>query len=309
VSRTETRSGNLPGCGVVWGATTSFDVQASTSSSVYQATGANQEVIGGSNGPDSLVGGYGGDSLVGGSGQDVFEYGVGGGAETISETAPVTSTSANVLEFGPGITHASLTLSATGDQQLVLSIGSTGDSVSIEGFDPLNPLQSFPIQAFAFADGTNLSLLQLLGDSEVAGTSGSITNPDGSVTTYRFTPSGQQIYYAQTENSDGQLMASLSLNEDGSEVADSYSYNEDGTYSDTMVSTPADGGGSTTTVYGMSSQGQEMSKDITNPDGSTDDSTFTYNSDEPNIKRKGVPRAVGGGSSTPISHPPSEGLP
>src|SRR6185437_14579612 len=139
--------------GVLWGAATSLNLQPGSGSG-DQATGPNQVVTGATSGPDTLVGGYGGDTLVGGSGQDTFEYNSGGGAEKISETAPSSSTSANVVQFGPGITAGSLTLTAPGGSELVLSIGSGGDSLSIEGFDPLNPLQ-LPRQAFAFADGTD----------------------------------------------------------------------------------------------------------------------------------------------------------
>ena len=179
--------------GLVWGDTTCFNV--SPTASLYQATGADEGVTGGTSGPDTLVGGYGGDTLVGSSGQDTFEYNAGSGAESILETAPLTSTSDNVLAFGSGITPATLTLAAAAGSELVLSTGVGGDSVSIEGFDPLNPLQSFPIQSIAFPDGESLTLLQLLSDDAVTGTSGSITNADGSVTSYDFTPSGQQIYY------------------------------------------------------------------------------------------------------------------
>lgn len=109
--------------GVVWGNPTSFDL--AVSGALYQATGPDQEVAGGSVGPDTLIGGYAGDTLVGGSGQDTFDYNSGGGAEAISESAPVSSSSNNVVQFGAGITPSSLSLSATGDPELVLSTGST----------------------------------------------------------------------------------------------------------------------------------------------------------------------------------------
>ena len=67
--------------GLVWGDTTCFNV--SPTASLYQATGADEGVTGGTSGPDTLVGGYGGDTLVGSSGQDTFEYNAGSGAESI----------------------------------------------------------------------------------------------------------------------------------------------------------------------------------------------------------------------------------
>src|SRR6185437_13792374 len=84
--------------GVVWGNAATFNVDVT--SSLYAASGPNQEVTGGSSGPDTLVGGYAGDTLVGGSGQDTFEYNAGGGAEKISEAVSPSSTSANVVQFG-----------------------------------------------------------------------------------------------------------------------------------------------------------------------------------------------------------------
>ena len=258
--------------GVVWGATESFDVPVS-SLAVYRATASNEEVTGASIGPDTLIGGFGGDTLIGSSGKDTFEYNTGGGAEVISDTAPASSTADNVVQFGSGITPSSMSLSASGDPQLVLSIGSAGDTLTIEGFDPLNPLQSFPIQSFAFADGSKLSLLQLLGDDEISGSSGSITNADGSVTRFTFTPSGQQIYYAQTDSAAGPVLEKLYLDNDGSQEADSFVYNADGTRVVTRVVTAA-AGGSTTTVDGFDASGNEVSEHISNPDGSSSFETW-----------------------------------
>src|SRR6185437_232526 len=250
----------------------SFDAEAT--SSIYQATGPNQQVTGGTSGADTLVGGYGGDTLIGRSGQDLFEYNSGGGAESIVETAAGSVNGGNILKFGSGITPASLTLSSAGDPELVLSIGSGSDSVAIEGFNPLDPLQSFPIQSFVFSDGTTLSLPQLLADSAINGTGGSITNADGSVTSYDFTPSGQPIYSAREVDSDGRLIASVARSADGSASKSTYAYNSDGTSTVTEVSTPADGTGSTTTITSYDASGNEVSQQITNPDGSTESDTF-----------------------------------
>ncbi|WP_229720890.1 beta strand repeat-containing protein [Dyella nitratireducens] len=256
--------------GVTWGNATSFNVGAS----IYEATGADQEIVGGSIGPETLVGGYAGDTLAGNSGQDTFQYNPGGSAEIISESVATNSTSANVLEFGVGITPSSLTLSIASDGALVISTGGAGDSVSIEGFNPLNPVQSLPIQSFKFSDGTTLTLAQLLSDSAVTGTSDSISNPDGSVTSYSFTPSQQQTYYAYTVDSSGNYTADAYVYADGFEVTDTYVYNADGSYIDTEVSTPW-GGASTTSVLGFNAANQLVSELDTNPDGSTD--AYTYN--------------------------------
>jgi Ca2+-binding RTX toxin-like protein len=283
--------------GVVWGSTNSFGVNVA-SSSLYEATGSDQEVLGGSSGPDTLVGGYSGDTLVGGSGQDTFEYNASSGPEVISETASSSQTSDNVLQFGSGITPASISLSATGDPELVLSTGNGSDSIAIEGFNVLNPLQSFPIQSFVFADGENLGPLQLLEDTAATGSSGNIENADGSTTSYQFTPSDLQIYYAQNVNSEGQTTATVSLNSDGSQTTNSYAYNADGSMTQTEVVTPAGGGTPTTTVIDFNSQGQGTSIDITYPDGSTDDSAYTYNGSGPYTEETDVKTPAGGGAPT-----------
>ena len=307
--------------GVVWGNPTSFNLTAS--SSLYQATAPDQEVTGGSTGPDTLIGGYAGDTLVGGSGLDTFDYNEGGGAEALAETAPVLSTSNNVLQFGPGITPSSISLSATGDPELVLSIGSSGDSVSIEGFDPLNPLASFPIQSFGFADGTHLTLLQLLSDGEVGGSSGSIANADGSITSYSFGPSGQHIYNAEDVNSADQLISRVAMGSDGSEATENYTYNPDGSYTEITVWTPPGGGSSTTTIDGYdasgnlvgeqiqnpdgssssqtwNAQGQTLSHDVTQADGSTSNSTDVWNADGSYTETTVATPAGGGASTTTI---------
>lgn len=285
--------------GVVWGEATSFSVNPLAA--IAQATGPDQEVNGSSTGPDTLIGGYGGDTLVGSSGLDTFDYSSGGGAEVISETAPSSASSANAVQFGPGITASSLSLSAAAvNSELVLSIAGSGDSVAIEGFNALNPLQSFPIQSFSFSGGTDLTLLQLLSDSAVTGTSGSITNPDGTTTDYQFTPSGDQIYSAQNVNSAGQWLETVSVNADGSDTTSSYSYNADGSETETEVLTPAAGGGGPTTkVLDINSQGQTTSVDTTNPDGSTDDSAYTYNPDGSMVQTE-VETPAGGGAPTTI---------
>lgn len=306
--------------GVVWGNTTSFNI--APTGSLYQATGADEEVTGGSSGPDTLIGGYGGDTLIGSSGKDTFEYNPGGGAEVIAETAPTSATNANVLDLGSGITPSSLTLSLAGGPSLVLSTGGNGDSVTIEGFDPLSPLQSFPIQSFGFSDGSGLTLLQLLADGAVTGTSGSIANADGSTTTYDFTPSDQEVYYAQTINSAGQVTASFSLDADGSSVSRAYdgqgrevtydatyadgstsdttvSYNSDGSWSETDVSTPVGGGAGTTTVYQYNAQGQQLAVDNTYSDGSTDDWSYSYNADGTSSATE-VSTPAGGGATTTV---------
>lgn len=307
--------------GVTWGSMTSFNVGASIGAT-YGATEAEQKVVGGSTGPDTLVGGYDGDTLVGSSGRDTFQYSAGGGAEVITEAVATSSMSANVLEFDAGITPSSLTLSAASGGELVLSTGGTGDSISIEGFNLLNPVQSFPIQSFQFSDGTSLTLPELLFDSAVTGTSGSIDNPDGSVTSYDFTPSNQLTYYAQNVDTSGNVTADAMVYANGYEVTDTYAYNADGSYIDTEVDTPEGGAPSTavlrynaanqlvseldtnsdgsTGAYTYNAAGQTLTADVTNADGSTSDSKFVYSADGSYTDTVVTTPTEGGASTTTI---------
>jgi YD repeat-containing protein len=254
--------------GVEWSAPTTLDVNPLSTNA---ATGPDQVVQGSPDNPDTLVGGFSGDTLVGASGEDTFLYNTGGGAEVFIETVGADQ-SDSVLQFGPGITPASISLSIEGSQ-LVLSLGQ-GDSVNIGGFDPRNPLDSAGIIAVNFADGTSLGFAQLFSDPQVTGGSGVVPVAGGGFTYYDFTPADKQVYSAVTIGPDGRMTTWLTLNGDGSQTVSTFGYQPDGSYTDTVLTTPSVGG-STTTVYGYDAQGHLLSDDITNPDGST--VSYAYN--------------------------------
>lgn len=258
--------------GAVWSAPSVFTV--ASAANVLIASAPNQQLVGISSAADTIVGGYSNDTLVGSSGQDTFVYVGGGGAETLSEAASNRATSESSLDFESGITPASITLGISASGELVLTIGGTGDSVSIAEFDPLDPLNSTGIGHVQFASGSTLSLEQLLTAGQVTGSAGNLTEPDGDTLNYAFNPSGQQAYTAQLFSGVGKLEQQFVLNSDGSTSASTYTYNADGSYSDTAVATANDGS-VTTTVYGYDSASHLISNDVTNPDGSTAD--YTYN--------------------------------
>jgi Ca2+-binding RTX toxin-like protein len=87
-------------------------------------------------GDDIMESGPGSDLLEGGSGNDTYVFNLGDGVDTIRDAAAPGA--GNVVDFGIGISSADLTLSADGNT-LVISVGSTGDALRIEGFDPENP--------------------------------------------------------------------------------------------------------------------------------------------------------------------------
>jgi hypothetical protein len=313
--------------GAIWSPAATFDVVAANS---WEATGIDQLVTGNPNSPATLAGGFSGDTLVGGSGQDTFVYGAGSGPEFISETAPTASASDNILQFGSGITPGSITLSEAPGGVLTLTTGSNGDSVSIEGFDPANPLGSAGIQQFQFSDGTDLSFSQLLAQANES--AGSFENADGTFTNYSFSPGGPALYIDDTVNTIGQITEDYNLDNDGSTVVTTFTYgdngislgdgfqnvtgfsenvtnpdgstddntvsfNPDGSFTDTEVATAAGASASTTTIDNFGASGNMLSEDITNPDGSTEDSTFTYNGDGSYVETT-VSTAAGAALST-----------
>ena len=136
-----------------------------------------------------------------------------------------------------------------------------------------------------------------------------VTNPDGSSAAYTYGWEGLEVTADIT-------------NADGSASDSTYSYNSDGTYSKITVSTPAGGGGSTTTAggydasgnllqeaitnpdgsldrYTFNTQGQELTGDITNADGSTVNLSFSYNTDGTYTETK-ISTPASGGSTTQV---------
>jgi Ca2+-binding RTX toxin-like protein len=262
--------------GAIWSAPTTFSVTAvAPPANVYEASTADQCISGSASGPDTIIGGYGGDTLQGSTGQDTFVYSAGGGAETIQET-PTSTTNDNTLQLLGGFTAGAITLRESADGALDLVLNDTGDTVLIDGFNPVDPINSMTLQNFEFSNGSNLNFLQLIGDSLAS--SGTVDNADGSTTSYAFNPGDGTLYDAEVTDAEGQLTSSYVLQSDGSGTQSIYVYNSDGSYSDTVDATSA-GGSATTTVNDYNSQGQIIEVDITNPDGSTNDSSYSYNSD------------------------------
>ncbi len=113
--------------------------------------------IGGTGGNDVLIGGVGNDTLVGGGGQDTYVYGPGDGADTIADARG----EGNRLVFGPGISPDGLTLGVASGS-LVVYVGSSGQTLTIGGFDAANVDAGSGIDTYQFADGTVLTHEQLV---------------------------------------------------------------------------------------------------------------------------------------------------
>lgn len=120
----------------------------------------------GQDGDDLLIGGAGVDMLTGGLGADTYVFNLGDGVETIFDTAG----EGNRLVFGAGITADSISL---GVGSLLIRVGTAGDAIHIEGFDPLNPSAPTGIAQFEFADGGVLTQTDLIARGfDLVGTSG-----------------------------------------------------------------------------------------------------------------------------------------
>ncbi|MBI3140800.1 MAG: putative Ig domain-containing protein, partial [Rhodocyclales bacterium] len=129
-----------------------FDIVVAADRTV--AGTAGDDVLAGSTGRDRLAGGPGADRLSGGAGDDTYVFNAGDGVDTVADTGGT-----DTVEFGPGITPEALSL---GLGSLLLRVGSYGDAIHIEGFDPGDPTGSRVIEKFKFADGTEFTYEQLL---------------------------------------------------------------------------------------------------------------------------------------------------
>lgn len=134
---------------------------------VVQGT-AGDDVLAGSERSDRIAGGPGNDTLAGGNGDDTYVFNPGDGTDRIVDTG-----GNDTLSFGPGVTPEHITL---GLGSLLIRLGSEGDAIHVEGFDPLQAPASGAIEVFAFADGTRIAYEELLargfdltgtGDDEV----------------------------------------------------------------------------------------------------------------------------------------------
>lgn len=138
---------------------------------------AGDDYVNTDGGNDTLTGNLGNDTLLGGSGNDTYIFNLGDGVDTIIDTAA--SGEGNRIVFGPGITAADLKLSYLATT-LIISVGTAGDALHLEGFDHLDAYGPHAIESFEFSDGSALSYSQLIdlgfdlvgteGDDSITGT-------------------------------------------------------------------------------------------------------------------------------------------
>ena len=124
---------------------------------VLTGLGGNDTLIGNA-GDDQLVGGRGDDILSGDEGDDTYVFNLGDGIDTIEDE--VVPGEANRILFGAGITVGDLTAAQNG-ATLTITVGSNGDSILLEDFDPLNQDGSLVVSTLEFADGSSVNLADL----------------------------------------------------------------------------------------------------------------------------------------------------
>ncbi len=182
----------LPG-GLVAGTDEANIIRTGSSDDIVFAEAGNDVVYAG-DGNDLLVGGEGADVLQGGTGSDQYLFHLGDGADTIVDTA----NEGNRVVFGDGILLSALTLSLGSGQTLVLALGHPGDQIALS-----NALTQgmFPVDSFAFADGSTLTVAQLLERGiTIAGTPGSDFMTGTNVVDRIFADAGNDVVQAGDGN-------------------------------------------------------------------------------------------------------------
>ena len=157
----------------------------------------NDSLVGGA-GNDILEGGKGADALVGGAGNDVYNFSLGDGQDTITDTA--LASEGNFINFSPGITLSSLTFNHDQATQTLTIHVAGGDSLHLLGFDP-NTF-NYVVETLHFADGTFVALADQLPlpGGLIEGTDGDNVIRTGSTADTIFAGAGDDVVNAGAGN-------------------------------------------------------------------------------------------------------------
>nr|WP_294523780.1 putative Ig domain-containing protein [uncultured Rhodopila sp.] len=130
------------------GSLLSLDGNLSYSESVSSGNAVQSNTYGGSN----FQFGSGGGTAVGGQFANSFAYGLGDGSAIIQP-----GSGSNVLSFGSGITASMLSYAANAAGDLTITVGNSGDSVTIEGnFAVQNGLVTSAVSSITLANGSSV---------------------------------------------------------------------------------------------------------------------------------------------------------
>ncbi|SDM59204.1 calcium-binding protein [Polaromonas sp. JS666] len=124
--------------------------------------------------------------MTGNSGMDIYVYNAGSGEVHISDPGGGT------VRFGSGVS-ATATL-GLGDGSLLIQLGSQGDQIYLENFDPSDAENFESVSDFEFANGSTLSLQDLLDQGfDLSGTSDADTITGTSVTDRMLAGAGDDL--------------------------------------------------------------------------------------------------------------------
>ncbi len=116
--------------------------------------GAGRDTLSGENGDDTLRGGAGnGDTLNGGAGNDTYQFGTGDGNTTVFNYDTGAGRH-DVLRFLEGIAASDVTASRSYNN-LHLTIGSTGEVITVSSYFRDDGAGGYALNAIEFADGTS----------------------------------------------------------------------------------------------------------------------------------------------------------
>lgn len=122
--------------------------------------GDGNDFINAGAGNDIIEGGRGDDYVVSGTGDDVYRFGLGDGSDWIADLAVPGEN--NSVEFAAGIQLSDVQLGFDGYGVLSVEVGSAGDRLNLYDFNRDDPYRKLAVDTFALADGTVLSLAQLV---------------------------------------------------------------------------------------------------------------------------------------------------
>ncbi|MDH6170898.1 Ca2+-binding RTX toxin-like protein [Variovorax boronicumulans] len=134
--------------------------------------GKTDEDLGASTAGAILSGGRGNDTLRGSGGDTTFLYGLGDGTDTIAasiwSSAPSTA-AGNRLRLGAGIVASDLRWSTDVNGDLVIQVGANAlDRITLATLDQGASGTTAPIERIEFADGTTLSLAQVVASASAS---------------------------------------------------------------------------------------------------------------------------------------------
>ena len=120
----------------------------------HLAGGRGNDTLRGGAGADTLAGEGGDDTLEGGAGDDIYVFADGDGQDTITDSAGL-----DTISFAEGIVPSDVKVWQKGSTDLVLTIGTNGDRITLKNAQTIAANQ---IETIAFADGTSLTHADLL---------------------------------------------------------------------------------------------------------------------------------------------------